>query len=65
MSVHVCRAKFITGSAAMLLAKPGGGREWLLSLRNAAYREAAEALCELPGIGPKVTAPLHHLLETA
>ena len=49
----------------MLLAKPGGGREWLLSLRNAAYREAAEALCELPGIGPKVTAPLHHLLETA
>lgn len=38
----------------MLLAKPDGGREWLLSLRDMPYREASEALCELPGIGPKV-----------
>ena len=38
----------------MLLVKPGGGQEWLLSLRGMPYREASEALCELPGIGPKV-----------
>ena len=38
----------------MLLAKPGGGQEWLLSLRNMPYRAASEALCELPGIGLKV-----------
>ena len=37
-----------------LLAKPGGGRQWLYSLRDIPYREASEALCELPGIGPKV-----------
>ncbi len=49
-----CRAKFITGTVQALLAKPGGGRQWLYSLRNVPYKEAAEALCELPGIGPKV-----------
>ncbi len=48
-----CRAKFITGSVAALLQKPGGGDEWLQSLRQAPYREAAEALTSLPGIGPK------------
>ena len=49
-----CRAKFITGTVQALLAKPGGGRQWLYSLRNVPYKEASEALCELPGIGPKV-----------
>ena len=39
----------------MLLAKPGGGSSWLLNLRNVPYREAAEALCELPGVGPKAS----------
>ena len=50
----VCRAKFITGSVAQLVAKPGGGSAWLLGLRDVPYPEAAAALCTLPGIGPKV-----------
>ncbi|DBA76918.1 TPA: 8-oxoguanine glycosylase ogg1 [Trebouxia sp. C0004] len=50
------RAKFITGTVQALLAKPGGGRQWLYNLRNVPYKEASEALCELPGIGPKVAA---------
>ncbi|DBA86490.1 TPA: hypothetical protein ACH3X2_005469 [Trebouxia sp. C0005] len=50
------RAKFITGTVQALLAKPGGGKQWLYSLRNVPYKEASEALCELPGIGPKVAA---------
>jgi endonuclease III len=50
----VCRAKFITGSVAQLLAKQGGGAAWLLGLRAVPYPEAAAALCTLPGIGPKV-----------
>mmetsp|Transcript_6570 Transcript_6570/g.21916 ORF Transcript_6570/g.21916 Transcript_6570/m.21916 type:complete len:374 (+) Transcript_6570:95-1216(+) len=50
------RAKYIVGASAALLAKEGGGHEWLLALRTAPYREAAAALCELPGIGPKVAA---------
>jgi hypothetical protein len=57
MSYHFtgpCRAKFITGTVQALLAKPGGGRQWLYSLRTVPYKEASEALCELPGIGPKV-----------
>ena len=49
----VCRAKFITGTVKALLAKPGGGKQWLYSLRDVPYQEASEALCELPGIGPK------------
>lgn len=52
----VCRAKFITGSVQLLLAKPEGGRQWLLSLRDKPYKEAAAALCELPGVGPKVSS---------
>ena len=44
-----------------LLAKPGGGRQWLLSLRDVPYREASEALCELPGIGPKASLPAFDL----
>lgn len=51
---RTCRAKFITGTVQALLAKPGGGKQWLYSLRNVPYKEASEALCELPGIGPKV-----------
>jgi hypothetical protein len=39
-----------------LLAKPGGGEAWLLSLRGKPYAEAHEALCSLPGVGPKVAA---------
>ena len=49
-----CRAKFITGTVRALLDKEGGGRHWLYSLRDVPYREASQALCELPGIGPKV-----------
>lgn len=59
--MYACRAKFITGSVAVLLAKPGGGSNWLLNLRNVPYREASEALCELPGVGPKARF-LHPLL---
>ena len=55
----LCRAKFITGSAAALSAKPGGGAAWLLGLRSVPYAEASEALCTLPGIGPKVRVPSH------
>ncbi len=61
---HVCcfefvssparRARFITGSAAQLLAKPGGGAAWLLGLRSVPYPEASAALCTLMGVGPKV-----------
>ncbi|KXZ55139.1 hypothetical protein GPECTOR_3g29 [Gonium pectorale] len=50
------RARFIVGTAAALLAKPGGGREWLLGLRQVGLEEAVAALTELPGIGPKVAA---------
>ena len=59
--IYACRAKFITGSVAVLLAKPGGGSDWLLNLRNVPYRQASEALCELPGVGPKASF-LHPLL---
>ncbi|GAX83730.1 hypothetical protein CEUSTIGMA_g11155.t1 [Chlamydomonas eustigma] len=50
------RAKFITGSVQALRERPERGREWLLSLRDVPYEEAAAALCTLPGIGPKVAA---------
>ncbi|KAK9811557.1 hypothetical protein WJX72_005824 [[Myrmecia] bisecta] len=50
------RAKFITGSVAALLEKPGGGSTWLKGLRTVPYAEASEALCTLMGIGPKVAA---------
>lgn len=50
------RAKYITGSVAQLLARPEGGTAWLRGLRVAPYAEATEALCALPGIGPKVAA---------
>jgi hypothetical protein len=50
------RAKFIVGSVQQLLEKPGGGAAWLLGLREKPYVEAQEALCSLPGVGPKVAA---------
>ncbi len=45
------RAKFIVGSVAALLAQPGGGRAWLLGLREAPLEQAVEALVTLPGGG--------------
>ena len=50
------RAKFITGSAAMLAAKDEGGDNFLWQLREVGSEEAVNALIELPGIGPKVAA---------
>ncbi len=48
------RAKFIVGTVAQLLEKPGGGLAWLHALRAAPFNATVEALCTLPGIGPKV-----------
>lgn len=48
------RAKFITGAVRELSGKPGGGRQWLLGLRNVPHEQAVEELCSLPGVGPKV-----------
>ena len=39
-----------------LSQKPGGGDEWLKGLREVDYKEAVQALVELPGVGPKVAA---------
>lgn len=50
------RAKFITNAVADLASRPGGGASWLLALRAAPAAEAAAALEELPGVGPKVAA---------
>nr|CAD1836869.1 unnamed protein product [Ananas comosus var. bracteatus] len=50
------RAKYIVGTAKALLAKPGGGAEWLSSLRRLDLDEVIDALCTLPGVGPKVAA---------
>lgn len=50
------RAKYVTGSVAQLLGKPGGGASWLMGLRDVPFEEAADALITLPGIGPKVAA---------
>ncbi|KAG2488622.1 hypothetical protein HYH03_012795 [Edaphochlamys debaryana] len=50
------RARYVVGAAQQLLSKPGGGRQWLLGLRERSLGEAAAALEELPGIGPKVAA---------
>ena len=49
-------AKFVTGSVAQLMSKPGGGAAWLAGLRGVPYAEASAALQTLPGIGPKVAA---------
>lgn len=53
----LCRAKFIVGSVKQLLEKEGGGAAWLQGLRQVPYQEASEALCTLPGVGPKVGQP--------
>ncbi|KAF8693410.1 hypothetical protein HU200_038804 [Digitaria exilis] len=50
------RAKYIVGTAKELQAKPGGGENWLASLRKKELPEVIEALCTLPGVGPKVAA---------
>uniref|UniRef100_A0A1J3JNN7 DNA-(apurinic or apyrimidinic site) lyase n=1 Tax=Noccaea caerulescens TaxID=107243 RepID=A0A1J3JNN7_NOCCA len=50
------RAKYITGTVRALQSKPGGGDEWLLSLRKMDLQDAVAALCTLPGVGPKVAA---------
>lgn len=50
------RAKYIVGTVEALQAKPGGGAEWLASLRSLELKEVIEALCTLPGVGPKVAA---------
>ena len=52
----VSRAKYITGTVSALQSKPGGGDEWLLSLRKLDLQDAIAALCTLPGVGPKVAA---------
>ena len=43
------------GSVKLLMEKEGGGAAWLQGLRNVPYLEASEALCSLPGVGPKVS----------
>ncbi|CAN6880686.1 unnamed protein product [Brassica oleracea] len=50
------RSKYITGTVSALQSKPGGGDEWLLSLRKLDLQDAIAALCTLPGVGPKVAA---------
>lgn len=50
------RAKYIIGTVKALQSKPGGGAEWLASLRKVDLHEAIESLCTLPGVGPKVAA---------
>ncbi|TXG53013.1 hypothetical protein EZV62_022182 [Acer yangbiense] len=50
------RAKYLTGTVNALQSKPGGGAEWLMSLRKLDLQEAVDALCTLPGVGPKVAA---------
>lgn len=51
------RAAFVVGSVAALAAAPGGGAAWLAALRTASFAEVVEALCTLPGVGPKVRPP--------
>lgn len=50
------RAKYITGTIEVLQSKPGGGVEWLASLRKLDLQKAIEALTTLPGVGPKVAS---------
>ncbi|XP_024977233.1 N-glycosylase/DNA lyase OGG1 isoform X2 [Cynara cardunculus var. scolymus] len=50
------RAKYIIGTIEVLQSKPGGGVEWLASLRKLDLQKAIEALITLPGVGPKVAA---------
>ncbi len=50
------RAKFIEGTASMLYDMPGGGKQWLMRLRDMTFDQSIEELCLLPGVGPKVAA---------
>lgn len=50
------RAKYIVNTMSALQSKPGAGAKWLISLRELGLHEAVEALCTLPGVGPKVAA---------
>ncbi|GLJ24402.1 hypothetical protein SUGI_0466040 [Cryptomeria japonica] len=50
------RAKYIVETVKALNSKNTGGNEWLLSLRNLPLEESMEALCTLPGVGPKVAS---------
>lgn len=50
------RAKFIEATARMLKDMPGGGKPWLMRLRDTTFEESIEELCVLPGVGPKVAA---------
>ncbi|XP_061361863.1 N-glycosylase/DNA lyase OGG1 isoform X2 [Gastrolobium bilobum] len=50
------RAKYIIGTLKVLQSKPGGGEEWLLSLRKMELQDVICALSTLPGVGPKVAA---------
>ncbi|XP_020536894.1 N-glycosylase/DNA lyase OGG1 isoform X4 [Jatropha curcas] len=50
------RAKYITGTVDALQSKPGGGAEWLSSLRKSDLQVVVDALCTLPGVGPKVAS---------
>ncbi|KAG8071002.1 hypothetical protein GUJ93_ZPchr0006g44682 [Zizania palustris] len=50
------RAKYVVGTARELQVKPGGGEKWLASMRTRELPEVIEALCTLPGVGPKVAA---------
>ncbi|KAK2995675.1 hypothetical protein RJ640_006135 [Escallonia rubra] len=50
------RAKYIVGTMEALQSKPGGGVEWLASLRDLELQKAIDALSTLPGVGPKVAA---------
>lgn len=52
----MCRAKYIVGTVAALQSKPGGGEEWLASLRKLDLQGAIDGLSTLPGVGPKVAA---------
>uniref|UniRef100_A0A803LMB6 DNA-(apurinic or apyrimidinic site) lyase n=1 Tax=Chenopodium quinoa TaxID=63459 RepID=A0A803LMB6_CHEQI len=50
------RAKYIVGTIKALQLKPGGGVEWLSSLRELDLNEVINELSTFPGVGPKVAS---------
>lgn len=50
------RARYIVGAVEELRERPEGGAAWLTALRAVPFDAAVEALCTLPGVGPKVAA---------
>lgn len=46
----------MVGTAKALQEKPGGGEKWLASLSQMELGTVIDALCTLPGVGPKVAA---------